>query len=423
MTKELSQSIEILQYSTLDLISFLKEQSLENPLIEIGDFSHSESRMNRKKTTETSAEQNNWIENIEENPVTLRHHLFNQVADLQALSSEKKLISYLIDQIDENGYLSEDVEHIYQKFHCTAVDVEQAITQIQSLDPAGVGARNLKECILLQLQRLPVRHEFAEVIIRDYFELFANKSWKELAKMLHVELSDIQRVQDFIQLIEPKPGAVYQNEKPRYIIPDIIINRNNNEFEMILNEDHFPSLSLNTQYHRLLVSQKDSLLRSYANEKFHHWQWIMKSLEQRKQTLMMVMQEILNVQMDFFMKGPQYLKPLTMKRISDAIEIHESTVSRAVRDKFVQTPFGTFEMRYFFKSSIQTTSNEDTSSEIVKQLIEGLVKKEDKQKPLSDQKIVAQLEKEHEIILSRRTVAKYRDQLGIPSSSKRKRYE
>jgi RNA polymerase sigma-54 factor len=422
MTKELSQAIEILQYSTLDLISFLQEQTLENPLIEIKVAAQKDKQIKINKKKPSKADTYNWIENIGGCAETLQDHLRNQAALQFQVPLENKLVNYLIEQVDENGYLTIDEQETANYFAIPLEKVEQAIYRIQSLDPAGVGARSLKECILLQIQRLPERSPLAETIISDYFELFANKTWKTLTKLLNVDMLEIQNVLDFIQIVKPKPGAIFQTESAKYIIPDMIIKKVHEDFEIIINDEHFPSLSMNTSYHRQLVNQKDATLKSYANEKFQQWQWIVKSLEQRKNTLITVMNEILKVQVDFFAKGPLYLKPLTMRKVADVIGVHESTVSRAVRDKYVQTPFGTFEMRHFFTSSIQMASNEDTSSEIVKQHIEELVKKENKQKPLSDQKLVEILEQQKNIIVSRRTIAKYRDQLGITSSSKRKRY-
>lgn len=419
MTKELSQAIEILQYSTMDLVSFLREQALENPLVEMKDF-RPKDRTVRKKHVDS--DKNNWMENIGKNYETLHEHLIREASLLYRTPHEQKLIHYIIDQIDENGYLSIHEEETANKFNISVERVEQAIYQIQSLDPAGVGARNLQECILLQIRRLPKRYPLAETIIAEHFELFANKTWKSLAKLLNIELSEIQKVLDFIQVVNPKPGSIFQNEAQTYIIPDVIIEKVDDQFEIMINDEYFPTLAINKDYHQQLISQQDSALKSYVTEKWNQWQWIMKSLEQRKQTLLMVMKEIVNVQIDFFKKGPKFLKPLTMRKIAEAIDVHESTVSRAVRDKFVQTPFGTYEMKYFFTSSIQTMSSEDTSSEIVKQQIQELINNENKQKPLSDQKIAEILEKENNIVISRRTVAKYRDQLGIASSSKRKRY-
>lgn len=420
MTKELSQAIEILQYSTLDLVSFLREQTLENPLIEMKEYRQKDMKRVRKRHTES--DKNDWMENIAKNYETLHEHLIHEASLLFHTPLEQKLTYYIIDQIDENGYLTIDEEDTANQFKVSIEKVEQAIYRIQSLDPAGVGCRNLQECILLQIRRLPERNPLAELIIAEHFQLFANKTWKTLAKILNVELSDIQQVLDYIQAVNPKPGSIFQREAQTYVIPDVIVEKNNGQFEIIINDEYFPTVSINKNYHQQLINQKDSMVKSYATEKLHQWQWIMKSLEQRKQTLLLVMNEILNVQMDFFAKGPKNLKPLTMRKVAEAIDVHESTVSRAVRDKFVQTPFGTYEMKHFFTSSIQTASNEDASSEIVKQHLNELIKNENKQKPLSDQKLVEILEKEKNIMISRRTVAKYRDQLGIASSSKRKRY-
>lgn len=418
MTKELTQAITLLQYSSLDLTKFLEEQTLENPLIEVKptDFTR-QSKSKVSKETYT-----NPIDYIEKKETTLYEHLLSQVTYMKLNDTSKKTIEYIIQLLDSNGYLYFPVEEISKELKADTETIENAIRFVQGLDPIGVGARSLQECLLLQLKALPKRNELAETIVREYFELFAEKSWKEIAKNLDVKLSDIQEVFDFIQTLQPRPGAAFQGGDAQYIIPDFDIQVEDGVVSMRMQDSYLPKVSLNLQYYQHFLEEKDSHTKSYLQEKVDQCQWIMRSLEQRKLTLQNVMNEIINRQLDFFIKGPAHLKPLIMSEIAHSLDIHESTVSRAVKDKFVQTPFGIYEMKYFFSRNIQTTGPADTSSTQVKNIMKQLIDGENKQKPLSDQEIVDILKKEHGIIVSRRTIAKYRDQLNIPSSSKRKRY-
>lgn len=418
MTKELTQAITLLQYSSLDLTKFLEEQTLENPLIEVKqtDFSR------RTKSKVSKESYTNPIDYIEKKETSLYEHLLTQLSYMKVNNEKKRTMEYIIQLLDSNGYLYFPEEEIAKDLNTDTETIESAIHYIQSLDPIGVGARSLQECLLLQLRKLPKRNSLAETIIQDYFEGFAEKSWKEIAKQLDVKLFDIQQIFDFIQTLQPRPGAAFHGGEAQYIVPDFDIQVENGVVIMNMHDSYLPKVSLNLQYYQHFLQEKDSQTKSYLQEKVDQCQWIMKSLEQRKLTLQNVMNEIINRQLDFFLKGPAHLKPLIMSEVAQSLDIHESTVSRAVKDKFVQTPFGIFEMKYFFSRNIQTTGSTDTSSTQVKNVLKQLIDEENKQKPLSDQEIVSILKEEHGILVSRRTIAKYRDQLNIPSSSKRKRY-
>ncbi|MEH7223564.1 RNA polymerase factor sigma-54 [Bacillus sp. JJ1566] len=418
MTKELTQAITLLQYSSLDLTKFLEEQTLENPLIDVKttDFGRS------KKTKITKDTYTNPIDYIGKKETTLYEHLLTQLSYMRLTNRKKQTLEYIVQLLDTNGYLYFSAEEIAKDLNTNTETIEQAILMIQSLDPIGVGARSLQECLLLQLKALTNRNHLAETIIQDQFERFAEKSWKDIAKDLNVKLFDIQQVFDFIQTLQPRPGAAFQGGEAHYIVPDFDIQVEDDVVTMHMQDSYLPKVSLNLQYYQHFLEEKDSKTKSYLQEKVDQCQWIMRSLEQRKITLQNVMSEIINRQLDFFTKGPAHLKPLIMSDVADALEIHESTVSRAVKDKFVQTPFGIFEMKHFFSRNIQTTGEGDTSSTHVKNVIKQMIEEENKQKPLSDQEIVSILEDKHGILVSRRTIAKYRDQLKIPSSTKRKRY-
>ncbi|OIK16400.1 RNA polymerase sigma-54 factor [Bacillus sp. MUM 116] len=426
MTQELTQAIALLQYSAMELNAFLENKALENPLMQIenGNVQPMNPLIDRNRKKSQKAEKD-WIEQIAGKTVnSLENQLISQL-NLRKLTPEQlKTIRHLIHNLDENGYLSGDLADMAKMLKVSEEFVEECLIIIQTLEPVGIGARNLQECLLIQIEWEYPDHELAHKIISDYFVPFADKKWKQIAKELQVSLKDIQEVFDLIQLLNPKPGALLGHEDTTYVIPDVIIEKYGDEYTIRMCDDSMPRLSFNDGYYKKFsgVQGQDPSVVKFLQDKMQDYQWIMKSIEQRKETLTKVVAKILEKQVPFFQKGPHYLLPMIMKDIANELEIHESTVSRAVREKYVQTPIGTFPLKSFFTSTIQTTSDENTSSTLVKKAISSLIEREDKQKPLSDQDIVEQLKNAEGMVISRRTVAKYRDQLGIPSSSKRKRF-
>lgn len=418
MTQELSQAIALLQYSAQELAAFLENKALENPLITIHDISN----RNRKKNSKTDQKKMDLIEQIADKSFSLEEQLLSQL-NLKKFSSQQIMIMRtLLQHLDESGYFRGDIHDIAHRKKVPAALVEESLELIQGLEPAGIGARSLQECLLIQLRREYPGDEIAEKIIAEYFMLFAEKKWKALSKELKIPLQEIQNVFDRIQALNPKPGAKFSGEQTHYITPDAIIQVNDEGISVRLWEAAVPSINFNNSYFEKFSSVDDRQVGRFLQEKLQDFQWIMKGIEQRKETLAKVIIKITEKQPDYFFKGPNYLYPMTMKEIAQELDVHESTVSRAVREKYVQTPFGTIPLKSFFTSTIQTISEESTSSAQVKNALSKLIDKEDKQKPLSDQEIVEILKKQEGIMVSRRTVAKYRDQLGIPSSSKRKRY-
>jgi RNA polymerase sigma-54 factor len=448
MTQELTQAIALLQYSSQELVSFLEEKAVENPLLQVEHTNvHSLDRTkgSSKKSRSTSTpnrESNNWIEQIAEKSGSLREHLFFQVNLLRLTDQERKIVHYFINTIDENGYLGVSIEETCRKLGVIEEEAEHCLKVLQSLDPIGVGARSLQECLLLQVNSGAVRNQtkelvddadmvteerspsaLLEVILSEHFILFAEKKWKSIAKLLKMDLREIQKAFDYVQTLNPRPGASFHVEKAAYVVPDVIVKIVNNELTVGLFDDTIPKVTFNEAYFQELAAYKDAEVGRFLQEKQNDFQWIHKSLEQRRETLMKVALKIVEKQREFFYQGFSFLKPMTMREISEELDIHESTVSRAVREKYIQTPTGTYEMKSLFSSSIQTTEQDQTSSNHAKAAIELLIKNENKQKPLSDQDIVHLLEDRSGIKISRRTVAKYREQLGIASSSKRKRFE
>jgi RNA polymerase sigma-54 factor len=323
---------------------------------------------------------------------------------------------------DESGYFRGDIEEIATTANVSEELVEECLKIIQGLEPVGVGARNLQECLLLQIEWEYPDDELAQKIIQDHFILFAEKKWKPLAKELQVTVKEIQDVFDRVQELNPKPCAKFSADHTHYIVPDAIIDATSEGISVRLWDAAVPKINFNDSYYKQFSASGDRQVGKFLQEKMQDFQWIMKSIEQRKETLAKVIMKIAEKQEEYFLKGPQYLNPMTMKELALELDVHESTISRAVREKFVQTPSGTIPLKSFFSSTIQTVSDESTSSSQVKNAISLLIQNENKQQPFSDQEIVEVLKTKEGIVVSRRTVAKYRDQLGIPSSSKRKRY-
>ncbi|MGG2017625.1 RNA polymerase factor sigma-54 [Bacillus sp. S10(2024)] len=414
MTQELRQAITMLQYNVQELTEFLYEQSLENPLIELGGFDRE-----KKKSKTTSKQTENQMEIYSVESTTIQQHLVNQLQYYKIDEEQRKIASFIILNVNENGYLQETNEELASLLSVRIEEVNSCMELVQSLEPAGVGARNIQECLSIQLKRLQKKSALAEMIVNEHFAYFVKKDWRKLANVLKCSTEELQEAVHVITSLQPKPGLAFSAEKPMYIVPDMAVKKEENRLVIQMNERNMPRIEIHSEYSELLHNS-ESDVASYVSEKYQHVQWIMRSLKQRKQTLLNVMEVIIEKQRDFFMSGPQFLKPLALKEVAEILGVHESTISRATRNKYVQTPYGLFEMKSFFSNAVATTEDEAISTKRVKQLIGEFVEKENKKKPLSDQKISKILEEEHEIVVSRRTVAKYREQLNIPASSLRK---
>jgi RNA polymerase sigma-54 factor len=422
MTQELSQAIQLLQYSAVELIDFLENKALENPLLKVEN--HNGELYRRKKNGHgPKTDEKAWIEQIGDQRFTLADHVFPQVQVMKISPMQQKIVAHCIYHLDSNGYFTGDLQEIADLYGISLSEAEECLAILQRVDPPGIGARNLQECLLLQIRRKKDKNELAERIISGHFKMFAEKKWKTLAKELGVNIKEIQLVSDYIQTLNPKPGAAFQYERAPYIIPDVAVVREGEQF-IVQPFDHFlPNIQFNKDYFSNLSSYQDKKVAKFLYDKQQDYLWIIRSLEQRQTTILNVTRKIVEKQYDYFKKGPNFLKPMTMKEISEELGIHESTVSRAVREKYVQTPFGTVELKSFFTNAIESTSDEFLSSSKVKAALAKIVKSENKRKPYSDSEIVQLLKEREGIVVSRRTVAKYRDQLGIASSAKRKRFD
>jgi RNA polymerase sigma-54 factor len=424
MTQELSQAIALLQYSAQELSAFLEDKALENPLMKLDN--HAVKPMNplmdRNKRKHQKTEKN-WIEQIADQPFSLEDYLLSQLKLTKLSAVQLTAIRHLIEHIDENGYFTGELDEIAKKLGTSIELVDDCLAIIQTLEPAGIGARNLQECLLMQIYYQDPANELAQIILTDYFVPFAEKKWKLISKELQVTLKEIQDVFDLVQQLNPKPGSFLREETTTYVTPDAIVEQTIEGLTVRMFDDPLPRISFNDSYYNKFKNQDPEVSR-FLQDKVQDYHWILKSIEQRRETLIRVVTKIVEKQPLFFLKGTQYLVPMTMKELAAELNIHESTVSRAVREKYVQTPVGTVPLKSFFTSTIQTVANDESASSThVKNEITKLVEQENKEKPLSDQDIVEQLKSNNGIVVSRRTIAKYREQLGIQSSSKRKRFK
>ncbi len=414
MTTELRQSIQLLQYDIQELNEFLYETSLENPLLKIHE---NISDIKRKKKSNT--EQNIFPEDNTATTLSLYDYLLEQLRDCYISEGEKKIGEYLIFMLDENGYLQQNIATIAELLGKSFDEIEKMLNLIQTFEPVGVGAKDVRECLLIQLKRKE-NSGLAYLIIDNYFHFFITQNIKQLSKKLNVPFSHIQQAFDEILVLHPKPGVAFSTKKDIYVIPDMIVKREEGEFVVYMNGFATPKIDINEEYSKLLDVERGEVA-IYLKEKKQQVDWIQRCLMQRQQTMKVVITEIIKKQQDFFEKGSIYLQPLTMKEVADAVGLHESTISRAVKNKYVQTSFGTWEMKDFFVNNVSQERDEATTIQ-VHHLIKEIVNNEDKLKPLSDQKIANILKDRYDIPLSRRVITKYRVQLQISSSSRRKKY-
>lgn len=435
MTQQLQQSIQMLQYNTEELASFLEQKALENPLIEVTverDYD-AEAAIQPVKSTMNYQhnEEFNYLNQVPDTSISLFEFLLEQIHLTMRDTYLRELVFFLTENIDDNGYLKIELSEAAKTTGAQDIQMLDALTLLQQLDPAGVGARNLQECLMLQIERDDFAPNMAYVIVEEEFENFANRKWKEITKKFDISLAEIQEISDYIQTLNPRPGALYDGTKEQYIRPDLIIRvTKENEIKVLSAKTGLPVVHFQKDYYQEMSQFEDKDVRRFMKDKFNEYEWIQKSLQQRGETIVRVGTAIVERQKEFFLNPAHPIKSLTLKEISEKLDIHESTVSRSINGKYLETSFGIFELKSFFtnslktqQSKIQNSENElEISGDSVRKRVAFCVENEDKHKPLSDQKIVEQL-KEEGIDVSRRTIAKYRDILGIPSSSKRKRFD
>ncbi|MBN1520950.1 MAG: RNA polymerase factor sigma-54, partial [Candidatus Aureabacteria bacterium] len=351
-----------------------------------------------KKFTAVDEEKRRFFQNSITAGETLHEHLLKQ---LRMTLSDKESINIgeeIIGNIDDNGYLRTEVENISQKLGKDNNKVEEILKIIHSFHPLGVGARNIRECLLLQMERVEDNHMFVRKIIDSYLDDLAKKRYPQIARRLKITLGDVKKAADFIATLEPKPGRIFSNETSHYITPDIFIvkNEESGHYDIVLNDDRIPHLRISNLY-STLIENKDvpQQTKEYIRDKIRSGMWLIKNIYQRQQTLFRITEQIVKVQKRFLEEGIAYLKPLTMQEVADALSLHESTVSRAIANKYAQTPRGLFQLKYFFTSKIRTENGDAASSRSIKQKIKNIVEAEDKSNPLSDQEIIEKLKAEN----------------------------
>jgi RNA polymerase sigma-54 factor len=352
-------------------------------------------------------------------PVRLADHLEQQLS-LVALSEPiRDVADSIIGNLDENGYLIEPLDEIAAASGQPLHVVEEALTEVQKLDPAGVGARNLQECLLLQLDHRNARGGVAWQIVEKYLRMIEMRQHRELAKAMDRPIEHIQIALRAIQRLDPRPGLRYSSSGARHIEPDVYITKDGDDYLISLNDDDIPQLRLNPQYRRLLDRENEKDVRNYVKERFQSALLLMKNIEQRKRTIVQVCQSVIARQREFLDNGIDCLKPMMIKDVAEEIGVHPSTVSRAVASKFAHTPQGVFELRYFFSEAVQGTAGSDTPLLVVKRKVKKMIDDENSRQPLTDDQITARLRQEG-IDVTRRTVAKYREDMKIPSTHQRR---
>lgn len=353
---------------------------------------------------------------------SLQQMLVEQVRESNLPEDKWPLAELIIGNIDDYGYLKASMEELGASSGASAEDLETVLKVIQSFDPPGVGARDLRECLLLQLERSGQQKTLEYRIVRDFMEALGKRRIPEIARGTGTDVDDVQDALERIARLEPRPGRAYLPDNDQYVLPEVFIHKSGDDFVVTTNNEHIPHLRISNTYKDLMSQGGNSAeVRNYIREKIRAGKFLIKSLHQRQQTIVNIAREIAKRQREFLEKGVSHLKPLTMVQVAEVVGVHETTVSRAVSGKYIQTPQGIFEMKYFFTAGIQTDSGDGMSNTSVKDMIADIFKKEDTTKPLSDQEVVRML-KEKGIVIARRTVAKYRTELNILPSNLRKVY-
>jgi RNA polymerase sigma-54 factor len=362
------------------------------------------------------------LETTLKSETSLSEYLFWQLSLSAHSELEKYIGAYLIGNIDDDGYLQCQIEEAAAAFEIDNAQVEDVLKIIQSFDPPGVGARDLQECLLLQLQHLAIEDSLAGKIVQKYLSQIDERHFQRIAKHFDASIEEVIAAVKIIRELDPKPGSKFNTNRVEYIVPDVVVVKMGDDYQVVLNDDGMPKLYINAFYQDILRRgdgmQSDA--KEYMEEKFRSAVWLMKSVEQRRQTLLKVTKSLCRFQRDFLDKGLLHLKPLVLKDVADDIGMHESTVSRVTTNKYVHTPQGVFELKFFFHSGLESLEGDSMSSVSVKDIIRKAVSAEDTRRPLTDQQLVMLLESKG-IKIARRTIAKYRQELRIPPASRRKR--
>ena len=465
MTPQLRQAIKLLQLNRLELTDALQAEMEQNPLLEeavdLPDNNSNPESLSAEEVTElpeaaatsqvagddpSSVAEVNWEDyanNFDsdfsfarETPPAdapsqfdfisatpgLDSYLQWQLSHLELDELDKEIAHFIIGNLNGHGFFEADIPDICTYVNCSTEEAEGVLRLVQSLDPAGIAARDIRESLLLQLDRKGLDESLAYRIVDEYMDQLQTRNYALIARQTGVTARKVQAAVDVISSLTPYPGNEFSNEQTNYVVPDVYVYKIDGEFVIQLNNDGLPRLQLSDEYRKLIKLKKElsSESKGYLQEKKRSAEWFIKSLQQRQRTIYKVMESLLKFQHDFFEKGPGYLKPLILHDVAEDIGMHESTVSRVTSNKYAHTPQGIYELKYFFSTAVATTNGDTVAAEAIKNRIKQLIQKEDSAKPLSDNKI-SELLKEEGIKVARRTVAKYRDQMKIlPVKHRRK---
>ena len=457
LTPSLQQAIKLLPMSTLELKDLLNNEMVENPMLEeqpLEEQQAAETQTTEEKPAEDKPEPqrgDNWddadyqyffgeylddgyrprtpsevkelppIENTLSSTSSLSDHLSWQLS----LQTEDGLIREIgeavIGNLDDDGYLVASIDEMAGMGPWPVEDVERVLKMVQSFDPIGVAARDLQESLLLQLRHLGLENTPAEKIVTEHLRALQNHQIPEISRKLGLSIDDLKEHIEVIRHLDPKPGSRFNPSQSQYVTPDVYVEKIDDEYVVWLNEDGLPQMRISPTYRRLLDkgTEHGEETRAYVRDKFNAARWLIKSVQQRQNTIYKVARSIVNFQREFLDHGIEHLRPLVLRDVANDIGMHESTVSRVVTNKYMHTPQGVFEMKFFFHSGISSSYGESVSSVTIKQRIKKIIESEDQRKPLSDSKIVSILQREG-LVLARRTIAKYREELKIPTSNQRK---
>jgi RNA polymerase sigma-54 factor len=463
MTPQLQQAIKLLQLSRMELVDMVQQELEENPVLEEGmDLEEQEAKEEgaEQGQVDTFTEEVKEVagdtegladidwqtylegynlggstadfyeedddrpsyENLLTKKGTLTDHLMWQLGLSRLDDAERVVAAEIIGNLDEDGYLKASLEEIAEVTGVEAAKIPAVLRFVQDFDPVGVACRDLQECLLKQVRHLGMEGSLVETILRDHIAELETRKYPVIAKAQGVSLDEVLGAAKIISGLDPRPGRPYGQEEVHYITPDIFVYKIGDEYVVVLNDEGLPNLRISSFYRQALAGGAgvDQKAGEYIQDKLRGALWLIKSIHQRQRTIFKVTKSIVKFQRDFFDKGIEYLKPLVLRDVAEDIEMHESTISRVTTNKYVQTPQGLFELKYFFNSGINTTEGASIASESVKNRIREIVAGENPKKPFSDQKIVEILHR-HGIDIARRTVTKYREMLGIGSSTERKR--
>ena len=464
----LYQAMDLLYMPLLDLQQHLKQELLGNPFLELieseddPELPETQDGVEEKKETENNDEPNwedillddgsdsapprdmsearEYVEPVPVETKDLSDHLREQMRLLDLTPRQQLLAEEFIGNIAEDGYLGATPEEIVRganqllEEHAveseqdaqpqlfTIAEAEEMLRIIQKLDPPGVGARDLRECLLLQLEARNETDTLAYRLVKEAFDDLKAHRWSDLGKRFGLDAAEVQRVADELAKLDPKPGLQYSAASEAYIIPDLVVEKIDGKYHVFLNDGGLPRLRISKTYQEIARDKKkfQGENKDFINQRLNSAHWMIQAIEQRRQTMLKVMNFIVDRQREFFEKGVEYLKPLTLREVADVINMHESTVSRVTNEKYVQTPRGLLPLKFFFSSGLATTTGEDASARSIKAQIQKMVDDEDPKNPLTDQQIV-EMFAQRGVRIARRTVAKYRDQLGILPARMRKR--